>query len=337
MAKIFTPLQIKGVQFKNRIVMAPMVRFGFSCDHGIMGPRLMQEYLDRADQQIGLLITQALSVTAVAPTGDRAGAYDKQQLFYLQQLASACHQHGSRIFAQLTLPGYGWKRADSGDINSLTVEELDQIRDKFLYSARLCQEAGLDGVELHGAHTFFLNMLSSAEVNHRQDAYGGTLSARLHLAEEIVKGIKQFAGANFLVSYRMGWTASLEEDVQTAQLLEQFGLDLLHVSSGIPRERQVALPPVYDYNQIVYTGSCIKKHLHIPVIVVNDLKTLARGEKLLADRNCDFVAYGRPFLADGAFVVHSLENLDYQPCYGCKECQWFTDGEQCPARKKLGR
>ena len=71
MSNIFSSYQIKKVMFKNRIVMAPMVRFGFPCSDGIMGDMLIREYLEYCDQEIGLLISQSLSVSA---SGAEAGS-----------------------------------------------------------------------------------------------------------------------------------------------------------------------------------------------------------------------------------------------------------------------
>lgn len=332
MSNIFSPLQVKGVHFTNRIVMAPMVRFGFSCKNGIMGEKLLQEYLERADKDIGLMISQVLCVSPDAKTAGGAGAYSEDHIGYLHKMAEAGHRNGSCFFAQLGMPGYAFYDNFMKDVNSLTTQDLIKIRDKFIHAAEICKKAGLDGIEMHGAHTFFLNMMSSVCSNRRQDIYGGDLFGRLTLAKEIIEGIKSFAGDNFIVSYRMGWCDSLDTDVQTAQVLEKIGIDMLHVSTGIPEDRKLELPQSFEYNDVVYTGCHVKKHVGVPIIVVNDIKTLGRGNKLIENGCCDFAAYGKPFLADGAFVKHSIGNMDYKPCFECGNCQWFTNGEKCPAR-----
>ena len=74
-----------------------------------------------------------------------------------------------------------------------------------------------------------------------------------------------------------------------------------------PEDRKLKLPNEFEYNDFVYTGIQVKKNVNIPVIVVNDIKTLSRGNKLIEDGDCDFVAYGRPFLSDPNFVIHSLK------------------------------
>jgi len=332
MADIFTPFQVKNVHFPNRIVMAPMVRFGFPSERGVMGEKLLHEYLGRADKGIGLIVSQALSVSTEYEIPGGAGAYSQRHIDNLQKIAEACHKSGTRFFAQLALAGFSFHDKNSADVNKLTKKDLVKIRDEFIRGANICKKAGLDGVELHGAHTFFLNMMASSHSNRRQDEYGGDLAGRLTLAKEIVEAVKSVADDGFIVSYRMGWGDDLDVDIQIAQALEKIGVDMLHVSTGIPQERKLQLPADFEYNDVVYTGCQVKKHVAVPVIVVNGIKTLGRGNTLVEKSCCDFVAYGRPFLADSDFVEHSKEKSGYTPCFECPSCKWFTDSEKCPAQ-----
>ena len=239
--KIFEPIEIKNVTFKNRIVMAPMVRFGFPSQNGIMGEKLMKDYLDRADKGIGLIVCQALLVSEEYRIEDRPAVYSDRHIDYLKKIAKAYHKTDTRFFAQLALAGFGFYDSSSGDVNKLTKDELIRIRDDFIRGAEICKKAGLDGIELHGAHTFFLNMMASSRSNKRQDIYGGNLTGRLTLAKEIIEGIKSFVGDRFLVSYRMGWGDDLDTDIQTSRALEKIGIDMLHVSTGIPRDRKLEI------------------------------------------------------------------------------------------------
>lgn len=201
----FSPFQIKNVAFQNRIVMAPMVRFGFQTDKGSMGDELIREYTASADKGIGLIIIQLLSVSPEvtfergAGSSGGVGVYSEEHIGYLSRIAKACHDGNSRVFAQLCLSGYGYDSTYSKDVNALSSEELVCIRNRFIYAARLCKKAGLDGVELHGAHTYFLNMLASRFSNKRKDKYGGALMGRLALAKEIINGIQEFSGDSFLI------------------------------------------------------------------------------------------------------------------------------------------
>lgn len=189
-------------------------------------------------------------------------------------------------------------------------------------------------MELHGANGFFLNMFACPLSNKRNDQYGGNINGRLLLIKNIVKEIQAFSDYKFIISYRMGWNDNLETDIQTAQALEQIGIELIHVSLGIPFNRKVKLPGDLSYNDIIYTGTQVKKHIKIPLIAVNDIRTLIRGNVLIENNACDFVAYGKPFLADEAYLSKSLDNYDFNSCFGCKNCQWFRNGKKCPAQIK---
>ncbi|MCE1247833.1 MAG: NADH:flavin oxidoreductase [Firmicutes bacterium] len=302
MADIHTPIQIGEVLFENRIVMAPMVRFDLTCKNGVMSEKLVNHYVERADKGIGLIVSQVLSVDKDREIAGGAGAYSEEHIDYLSCIASECRKNGTRFFAQLGLPGFAFYDKNTRDVNLLSVKEMEIIRDNFIQAAENCKKAGLDGVELHGAHTFFLNMVSSSISNQRTDDYGGSQEKRFFLAKQIVAGIKEFSGNDFIVSYRMGWCVDEEEDVSTANLLEHMGVDMLHVSSGIPSDRVFNLPENYGYESTVFAASRIKQKTGIPIIAVNRIDTIARGNRLIEDGCCDFAAYGRPLLNDKNFV-----------------------------------
>ena len=311
MSNIFSQIKVKGVNFFNRIVMAPMVHFGYKNKNGNMEEKLLNTYLNYADKGIGLIISQALLVTnkkeIVGDVSNWAGIYSNEHIEYLRKISDTYHKYGTKFIAQLNTLNFKFLEKNSNDINRLSKEDLIYLRDCFIKSAKFCQEAGLDGIELHGAHTYFFNMLSSEISNKREDNYGGNLIERLNLVKEIIEAIKSFSKDDFIISYRMGWTENINTDIETAKALEKLGVDILHVSSGIPEDRKLKLPDKFEYNDFVYTGIQVKKNVNIPVIVVNDIKTLSRGNKLIEDGDCDFVAYGRPFLSDPNFILYSLK------------------------------
>ncbi|WML37643.1 NADH:flavin oxidoreductase [Clostridium sp. OS1-26] len=330
--EILNPIKVKNIRFKNKVVMAPMVPFGLQSNDGIMEEEMLQHYLKRADTGIGLIISQSLSITARKTLDGRAGAYSDSHIDYLSTIVKACHDNGTNFFAQLAYPSIGYQNGDT--INNLTEEDILEIQNEFINAAKTCKKAGCDGIELHGAHGFFLNMLASPLSNKRKDQHGRDINGRLSLVKKIVEGIKEFADDNFIISYRLGWNDCLNTDIKTAQALENLGIEMLHISSGIPSDRNLELPKDFQFNEVIYTGCQIKKNVNIPVTVVNDIRTLNRGNYLIESKLCDFVAYGKPFLADSNFMVKSMKNLDYNSCLGCKKCQWFISGEKCPVQIK---
>ena len=187
-------------------------------------------------------------------------------------------------------------------MTELSTEKMAEIGRDFVHSVRLLKEAGCDGAELHCAHGSFLNAVHSPIENTRQDRYGGDLEGRLTLLKEIIEGCRECIDDSFILSCRMGWTETLEGDIALAQAMEKLGVEMLHVSGGIPADRSLDIPADFPYNAFVYTGTRVKQHVNIPVTVVNDLQnTGAGGNELLREDACDLIAYGRPFLADPDF------------------------------------
>jgi len=330
LAEILDQITIKNVTFFNRVVMAPMVLFGYSSKLGIMGEKMLQHYFKRAHTGIGLIISQALSVTSKIPFIGGACVYSDSHVVYLKQIADTCHFNGTKFFAQLAYPGFDYRNGDS--INDLTEMEIVEIQNEFISAAKICKTAGCDGIELHGAHGFFLNLFSSSLSNNRNDKFGGDINGRLLFIKNIIAGIKEFADDNFIISYRLGWDNSLDTDIETAKALAKIGIELLHISLGIPSDRSLETPIDFSFNNVVLTGANIKKNISIPVIIVNDIKTLNRGNHIIKNNLGDFIAYGRPFLADEDFMLKSLKNFDYKPCIECKNCLWYINSDKCPAQ-----
>ncbi|MGR5594235.1 oxidoreductase [Bacteroides thetaiotaomicron] len=336
---VLEPFKVKNIAFCNRIVMAPMVPFGVrELESGIMSDELTEHYLKRVENNMGLLIIQTLSVTQTDIYANgvgiyRTGIFSEEHKVPLKHIAENFHAHGSKVFVQL---GYPSENYDSGaSINEISTDKMFRIKNEFIAAARRCKDAGCDGIELHGAHGFFLNMITSEKSNRRKDCYGGDFNNRLRLVREIVSGIQEFTTDDFIISYRFGGCNNLDVDICMAQALEQMGIEMLHVSSGIAMEQSLSLSSDFEYNEIVYSGIEIRKSVRIPVIAVNDIQTIERADYLIENNLIDFTAFGKPFLADDLFLVHALNQTNYAPCLNCKNCQWFMSGEHCPARIKL--
>jgi len=158
--------------------MSPMVPFGLSpCIDGIMGDELLHHYLQRASSGMGLMICQSISVTSKKMLDGGAAVYSDAHIVFLKKLVEACHSNGTKFFAQLTYPSIGYHNGDS--IDQLAEDDMEEIKNEFVRAAELCKQAGCDGIELHGAHGFFLNMVASPLSNKRRDQYGGDLKWKI--------------------------------------------------------------------------------------------------------------------------------------------------------------
>jgi 2,4-dienoyl-CoA reductase-like NADH-dependent reductase (Old Yellow Enzyme family) len=345
---IFREYQLKGIHVKNRIVFPPVVCFNFAGVDGLVTSRNTDHYRKVAAGGAGIVITEA---TAVWKDGRLApfqlGIWSDAHIPGMAEIACDVRQNGAVSLLQLHHAGLLTNehvspvaKAPSQDANNprseaLTIKEIVEIREAFIAAAGRAQQAGYQGIELHGAHGYLLNQFASSFFNKRTDEYGGSLKHNLKLAIDIIHGIRSLCGNDFIIGYRLGANApTLEDGIAIARHLESAGIDLLHVSHGGSLLNLPRTPKDFDYNWIVYSGTVIRTHVSLPVIVVNEIKTASRAAWLIDQDMADFVALGRPLLADPAWVNHVQNNQKVATCLGCKpKCKWYEDSRLCPARK----
>ncbi len=346
-SNLYTPIYINDKKIKNRVVMPPMVCFNWADNSGILTKDHLKHYEERAKGGTGLIILEAHAVDKDGRLVDsQPGIWSDKHIERLGELATRCHKYDTKVLVQIHHAGYKTDKAVSDDIvapsdyqddnhtaREITVEEIKKLKNNFITAAIRAEKAGLDGIELHGAHGYILNQFLSPEVNKRKDSYGGDLIGRLTLAKEIIKGIKEEVSDDFIIGYRHGAnTPDLKTGIEAASILQTYGLDFMNVSAGIG-ERPI-VPEDFLYNWIVYCGSEIYKELEIPVIVVNEIRKPEQAEYLVDNQLSDMVAVGRGLLVDPNWVNKGKQDIAVNPCLECKKCQWFEDGYKCPGRER---
>lgn len=349
MSDLFSEFTIKGKIIKNRVVMPPMVCFGWAGNTGHVSGKHIAHYEARARGGVGLIIIEA---TCVSPDGrlspDQLGLWSDDFIEGLKRLVDVCHGFGTKVLVQIHHAGANTHKdvsdipLSSSDFNkkdrnvrAMTLEEIKRVQNDFVKAAVRAEKAGFDGVELHGAHGYLISQFVSPLVNKRTDNYGGELSNRLRFPLEIIRMIKEQVGKDFILGYRMGGNEpGLEEGKLIARELESHGVDLLHVSSGISSGVLPEVPAGFPYNWIVYCGTEIKKVVNIPVIVVNGIKKPDEARFLLQNNLADFTAIGRSLLVDPEWANKARDKVNADPCLQCSRCIWFIDGTKCPGIKK---
>ena len=345
--RMFLPITIKGKNIRNRVVMPPMVYFGRAGNDGLVTQQHIDHYMARAKGGTGLIIVEA---ACVHPEGrlsnDQLGIWSDEHIPGLKAIVDACHQYGAVVMIQIHHAGIKSPTSvtdrpvapspvEGNTACELTVEEIEEIRHCFVQAALRARKAGFDGIELHGAHGYLLSQFSSSLTNQRTDEYGGDLVKRMKLALDIIHDIRRELGhKNFIIGYRMGGNdPTLDDGIKIAKLLEEAGVDLIHVSAGIT-DPDIPLPETpknFPFNWIVYCGTVINKHVSIPVIVVNNIKTGEEAALIIENRLADFVAIGRGHLTDPEWTNKAMDKLEATRCLDCKpRCRWFTVGDACP-------
>jgi 2,4-dienoyl-CoA reductase-like NADH-dependent reductase (Old Yellow Enzyme family) len=297
---LFTPLQIGPKSVRNRIVMPPMVvNRDLAGEDGDASHGGRTWYGRRAQGGVGLVIVEA---TNVVDFGSKYAAEG------LRPLADAIHQGGALAAIQL-FPGV---RGQATTPAQMTVRQIDRLVDHYDAAAEICAQAGFDGVEPHGAHSYLLNQFFSPAKNERTDAYGGDLAGRMRLALRIVEAIRPITDrAAMLLLYRhtpVGAGYGIEDSLVLAEALVQAGVDVLDLSpssEAAPGDRAAPFMP-----------------LGVPVIAVNQLDRVERALEVLREERATLVAVGRGLIADPDWPLKVREGRldEIVTCTYCDSC-----------------
>lgn len=355
MAKASDPIQIGKRICKNRITMAPTVKFAAGED-GIVTEEFVKHYEDRAAHGAGLIVVEATCVAKEArlsPT--QLGLWNDEQIEGHRRLAEAVHKHGALVLPQIHHGGLGtnpecgpftsptrvrWNNGRfEGEALELTGEDIKRIIEAFIRSSIRAQKAGYDGVQLHACHGYLINNFVS-HVNQRTDEYGGSVENQARLGCQIIRGIRQACGEDFIISVRVsGADPTVGDALTVAELFLEAGCDYLQVSCGIGAFDEVPYDETLPYSKIAALGVYMHEHFkgRVPVSTVNGLRDAGLVRYMLENDLVDTVDLGCGLLADPAFTEGILYDAPYVKCFSCPSCG-FGPGHPhpCPAMRKRG-
>ena len=350
-AALFAPGRIGTLELKNRIVMASMTtrsadEGGFVTDEGIA------YFCARAEGGVGLITVEMASPEKAGKHRNRElGIYDDRFLPGLTHLVDALHARGAKASIQLGHGG-GHTRVDitGGEPpvapsaiphivqegttetivpEAMSLERIEQAVTAFAQAALRAQRAGFDAVEIHAAHGYLVSQFLCPIENLRTDAFGGSLENRARFGLEIVRRIEA-AAPGLPVIFRLngddfvpgGMTAP--EAQQVAIWAAEAGADAIHVAGGHYRSvpsGAVMIPPM-AMPDATFLGfaSEIRKQVAVPVIAVARLGDPETANRAIADGHADFIALGRPLLADPDWVSRAARGEPVRMCIACNTC-----------------
>jgi 2,4-dienoyl-CoA reductase-like NADH-dependent reductase (Old Yellow Enzyme family)/thioredoxin reductase len=352
--KLLEPGNIGTMTVRNRMVMPPMAT-GFHDTEGFPTERTRDHYVARADGGMGLVIIEATTIDSAEGRGFRRQLVidDDKYIPALSELAGKIHQFGAKTAIQLHHVGpSGSSRITGRQIvapsavgypgaetpRALEVGEIERLVGCFAQAARRAKEAGFDGVEIHGAHGYLLSAFLSTFSNRRDDRYGGTTENRGRFIVAVISAIRREVGGGFPVWLRIGGDVVLEH----ASAIEKAGVDAIHVSVPAPGPLNPAIPPMGEAaGSLIPVAEAVKKIVSVPVIVAHRIYP-AMAEEAISSRKTDFVAFGRPVLADPQFAnkIASGNLEDIKPCIRCNVCLYSivrSEGTHCTVNPALGR
>jgi len=363
---LFSPVKIGHLSIKNRVVLAPM-DVGMINPDGSLTERVVNYYEERAKGGVGLIITQFTSVVDDQRM-DSPGVFSGRQVFGLNYLAESVKEYGTRIFLQIAHHGgraeksiTGLKPVAPSAVSSplyketprqLSIEEIEDLIEKFIQAAKRAKIAGFDGVEVHGAHTYLIGQFISPHTNRREDKYGGDFEGRMRFPAEIVRGIKKECGQNFVAGFKFSAYEHLENGIdinlakKIAIYMQKVGVDYLHVASTtyeLGGWRYLDVSPLYaPPGEVVELARSIKAEVSIPVMAGGGINDPQLAEEILNQKKVDLVVLGRALIADPRWAkkVEKGEIEEILPCIRCNRChkRLFSGQEvRCTVNPSLGR
>ena len=321
---ISNSLCVRNHMIKNRIVVPAMADFGMTGADGLVNERHINRYAAYAEGGAGLIIIEACSVTRFPENRGTIVLDSDACLQGLSELAKAATKHGTTAIVQIMLTGLSVMPENS--IAEISPKKFLQYKADFIAAAVRCKAAGFHGVELHAAHGMYLDEV--IETSARTDEYGGSFENRVRLLAELIREIKEACGSSFLVAVRFG-NPDYEELIHTASVIETAGADLLDVSTGSERYRDI--PSDFLYDGKVYAASLVRKQAQVPVICVGNIFDGQTGEGILRAGYADMIAVGRGHLCDPAWAHKAMAGAAPNGCLRCRHCMWYVDGRKCPA------
>ncbi len=324
MSKLFKETKLNGMQLSNRFVRSATWE-GMAADDGAVTPKLIETMNALAKGGVGLIIS---SHTYVRPEGQagrwQLGVYKDELIPGLRQMAASVHEQGGRIVMQLAHAGHFAAEQLTGQpplvfsdfvglANSprkeITAGDIREIVSAYADAAGRAKAAGFDGVQIHSAHGYLLSQFLSPGFNKRTDEYGGSVSNRARIHQEVYRAIREVVGNDYSILIKMNCRdfdengLSLDDSVRVASLLADAGLDAIEVSGGLLTGGALSpsRPGINSEEKEAYFKEelrTFRKAVSIPLILVGGIRSFEIAERLVDDGMADYISMCRPFIRE---------------------------------------
>ncbi|MDB5010708.1 MAG: dehydrogenase NamA [Mucilaginibacter sp.] len=339
MPHLFSPLKIKNIEFKNRIVVSPMCEY--SSQDGFANNWHLVHLGSRAVGGAALVITEATAVSVEGRiTPDDLGIYKDEHIVKLKEITDFIYEHGAVAGVQLAHAGRkashtspwkggiqipsnlpdGWKTVAPSAIPFTENEEapieldkagIEKVKADFKAATLRSITAGFKVIELHGAHGYLLHQFLSPLSNHRIDEYGGSFENRIRLLLEVVETVQEVWPADYPLFVRLsatdwaegGWT--VQDSVALSKILKEKNVDLVDCSSGgNVAKAKIPLKPGYqvEFSEAVRTTGILTG----AVGLITEPK---QANDLIQNGQADMVIMARELLRDPNFPLRAAHEL----------------------------
>lgn len=367
--RLFEALTMRSLTLPNRIVLEPMTQF--SADEGIAGDWHIMHLGQFAVSGAAMVLTESCYVEAIARNNPSSLAlYTEEQELAMSRLTSFFRRYGSAAFGvqlchggrkasskphwegggELAIEDGGYEAVAPSPIpirrgwavpRELTVKEIQDIIVMFVDSAKRAERAGVNIIELHGAHGYLMHEFLSPITNQRTDAYGGSLDNRMRFATEVFEAVRTAWPDDLPLGIRVsatdwvngGW--DLESTIALAKRLDALGCDFIDVSSGgLSPHQKIETGPGYQ------TGfsAAVKQSVEMKVITVGQITEPRQAETILRTGQADMIGLARimlfnprwPWAAAHALGVEIPFPKQYERAHPDK---WALPGASAPGNQ----
>ncbi|MBA3830197.1 MAG: NADPH dehydrogenase NamA [Taibaiella sp.] len=339
MSALFSPLTIRGIDFKNRIIVSPMCQY--SSEDGFANDWHLVHLGSRAVGGAALVMTEA---TAVSPEGrispQDLGIWKDEHIDALKRITTFIEAQNCVPGIQLAHAGRkasttapwlgdhyislldgGWQTVAPSAIafaeetalpHSLSLQEINGIVLAFKKAAQRAYSAGFKVLEIHGAHGYLINEFLSPLSNKRTDEYGGTIQNRLQFLIEIISTIREAWPVDYPLFLRIsasdwvdgGWT--IDDSIVLANVVKEKGVDLIDCSSGgVVSGVKIPAKPGYQ----VPFAKAIRQATGMLTGAVGIIVDPAQADKIIADGEADMVLMARELLRNPYFPLKAASEL----------------------------
>ena len=335
---LLAPLDLGHVTLKNRVIMGSM-HTGLE-DRAKDLPKLAAYFAERARGGVGLIVTGGYAPNRtgwLTPFGSRLASHRQARKHRL--VTDAVHAEGGLIALQILHAGrYAYHpfsvsaSALKAPINPFKPRALSDrgVRrqiEAYVECAALAREGGYDGVEIMGSEGYFINQFLAERTNKRTDRWGGSAENRRRLAVEIVRGIRQRVGPDFLIIYRLSMADLVEggqnwdEVVALGKEVEAAGASIINTGIGWHEARVPTIVTSVPRAAFTSITASFRPHVQIPVVTSNRINLPQVGEEVLARGDADLISMARPFLADPEWVLKATTDRadEINVCIACNQ------------------
>ena len=339
---IFSPLTVKNMTIKNRIVMMPMGT-NYGEQNGEMSFLHINYYEQRAKGGTGLIIVENASIDS--PQGSNGTTQLRiDHDNYLPRLFKFCeniHRYGTKIAIQINHAGasaissrINMQPVSASDVPSkeggeiprpLSREEILHIVKKYGEAAKRAQTAGFDAVEIHAGHSYLISQFLSPITNKRTDEFGGSDENRTRFCRMVIDEVRKQVGPFFPIMLRLSADELMEGGNTLDDTLEyldylQEEVDIFDVSCGLNGSIQYQIDANYlPDGWRSYMAKAVKEKFNKPCISMGNIRDPKVAERILADGDADLIGMGRGLIADPAWVnkVATGHECDLRKCISC--------------------